>query len=115
VKQSEKSKDKPMKKPVLKASKKKSLTDSLIEKYNNKTEREIGSVVNGDPDMVYVHVGDNIKTQQTVQKLIDVGYQKEEDPNVVKTGYIGGNLYKIPKDFSEFLKAKRSEKIKKGY
>ena len=87
--------------------------EALIEKYNQRVNREIGSVVNGDPDMYYVHVGENSKTRMTIQKLIDKGYELETDPKVVKHGYIGGSLYKIPKKFADHLLGERAKKFMK--
>ena len=113
AKPSEKSKDsaeKKVKKVVKKSAKAK--TDDLIEKYKNRSNREIGSVVNGDPDFLYVHVGDNSKTKMTVQKLLDVGYELETDPSVVKHGFLGGSLYKIPKEFADHLMKERGKKFR---
>jgi hypothetical protein len=97
-------------KKVVKKSTEKKASD-LIEKYKSRSQREIGSVVNGDPDFLYVHVGDNSKTRMTVQKLIDLGYELETDPAVVKHGFLGGNLYKIPKEFAAHLMNERGKRL----
>lgn len=86
--------------------------DDLIEKYNQRVNREVGSVVNGDPEYYYVHVGENSKTQMTVQKLLDRGYELETDESVHKHGFVGGYLYKIPKEYAEHLLKERAKKLK---
>lgn len=88
--------------------------DDLIEQYKKKVKREIGSVVNGDPEFYYVHVGNNSPDNMTVQRLIDRGYELETDPKVHKFGFIGGVLYKIPKKYAEHLLNERHAKFRQS-
>lgn len=84
--------------------------ERLIEQYKSKTSRKTGELIGGDPDYAYYHVGSGGNSNDTIQKLLDLGYEREGNPEVRFVGFTGGTYFKIPKKVHEFMKAERAKK-----
>jgi hypothetical protein len=84
--------------------------ERLIEQYKSKTSRKTGDLIGGDPEYAYYHVGSGGNSNDTIQKLLDLGYEREENPDVRFVGFTGGTYFKIPKTVHEFMKAERAKK-----
>ena len=87
---------------------------ALIEKYKSTQSRETGSLVGGEPDLYhYYHVGETSTSADTIQKLLDRGYEEEPDKSVRFVGLVGGRIFRIPKEVQEFYKAERAKRFRK--
>ena len=86
---------------------------ALIEKYNSRQSREVGSVIGGDPLYHYTWVGETSKTQDVVQRLLDLGYEEEPDSGVRFSGIVGGRVFRIPLEVKEFYRSEREKRYRK--
>ena len=102
---------------VKKSSKKADLkkkAQALIDKYKSTQNRETGSIVGGEPDLYhYYHVGETSTSADTIQKLLDRGYEEETDKSIRFVGLVGGRIFRIPKEVKEFFMAERAKKFRK--
>ena len=72
---------------------------ALIDKYKSTQNRETGSLVGGEPDLYhYYHVGETSTSADTIQKLLDRGYEEETDKSIRFVGLVGGRIFRIPKE-----------------
>lgn len=102
-----------VKKSSKKADLKKKAQD-LIDKYKSTQNRETGSLVGGEPDLYhYYHVGETSTSADTIQKLLDRGYEEETDKSVRFVGLVGGRIFRIPKEVKKFFMAERAKKFRK--
>ena len=102
-----------VKKSSKKADLKKKAQD-LIDKYKSTQNRETGSLVGGEPDLYhYYHVGETSTSADTIQKLLDRGYEEETDKSIRFVGLVGGRIFRIPKEVKEFFMAERAKKFRK--
>lgn len=87
---------------------------ALIDKYKSTQNRETGSLVGGEPDLYhYYHVGETSTSADTIQKLLDRGYEEETDKSVRFVGLVGGRIFRIPKEVKKFFMAERAKKFRK--
>lgn len=87
---------------------------ALIEKYKSTQSRETGSLVGGEPDLYhYYHVGETSTSADTIQKLLDRGYEEETDKSVRFVGLVGGRIFRIPLEVKEFYRAERAKRFQK--
>ena len=87
---------------------------ALIEKYKSTQSRETGSLVGGEPDLYhYYHVGETSTSADTIQKLLDRGYEEETDKSVRFVGLVGGRIFRIPLEVKKFYRAERAKRFQK--
>ena len=87
---------------------------ALIDKYKSTQNRETGSLIGGDPDLYhYSWVGEPSTSADTIQKLLDLGYEEEPDKSIRFVGIVGGRVFRIPKEVKEYYRAERAKKFRK--